>query len=584
MKKILFFVLLLCLVFNMTSYAYNFPQPDWGELLKERKNMVMETDFELYTQGPITSAPYYGARLEPRGGTYIGMIAETSNSFQPVGSYLTYLQNSLLDDIYYPANQMIRQDSVVAMVGWTIDDLGLVDYDHIRKTLNNLSTYNKPMFIRFANEMNCSSLGDDPERYKQIFRTVANMVHEYDNFAVVWSPIDLGALDRPFELYYPGDEYVDWVGVSCYSIKYFQGKKNTDYNSSVYFMTGDFAWATNRVKPIMEFMEKNNIQKPVMISEGGVPTNNHFDEWLAAWATPRLQNMLYNLVMKYPQIKMINYFNTYRNEAERFNISDYDYAANIFMQARDSGAYIKQEGTPADFVFQPANSGETLVAKDGVVPLYTLAHFPDTPDFTVNYYLDGAWYHAVSERPFMCNLNVSSLADGAHTIKISSLGVEKTYTFYKSGNSIRFGAQPDVPANPIVNTVLNTDIKAYIDGYPIRSYNIDGNTCVVVEDLMEYGFDVVYDNADRTLRISDARNPVTSSYVHVPNTNPVGSKAMDVYATDIVTYVKLPGTDIYENVDGQNVNGSTVIVIDKLQPFGNLNWDADARTISFSRY
>ena len=57
-----------------------------------------------------------------------------------------------------------------------------------------------------------------------------------------------------------------------------------------------------------------------MVSEGGVPTNNKFGEDLEEWAAPRLRNMLYSLIMAYPQIKMINYFNIQRDEAERYNI------------------------------------------------------------------------------------------------------------------------------------------------------------------------------------------------------------------------------------------------------------------------
>ena len=90
---------------------------------------------------------------------------------------------------------MIRDGNSVVMVGWSIYNLDSVDYNHIRSVLNTLSTYNKPMFIRFANEMNVSALGDDPTKYVNVFRNVANIVHEYPNFAMVWSPNDLGALD-----------------------------------------------------------------------------------------------------------------------------------------------------------------------------------------------------------------------------------------------------------------------------------------------------------------------------------------------------------------------------------------------------
>ena len=222
-KKIISFLLIFVLCFSVNSYAFSFPSPDWGELYKEKQQMVLNEELELYVEAPIDEAPYYGEELEPRGGAYIGTVPEdTRHLLLPVSSFLTNIDNMNQDDLYYPTNVLVESNNVVTMAGWTIDDLGKVDYNHIRKTLDNLSKYNKPIFIRFANEMNVSPIGDNPQLYIEIFRNVANMVHEYPNFAVVWSPNDLGSLDRPFEYYYPGDEYVDWIGVSNYMVKYFQ--------------------------------------------------------------------------------------------------------------------------------------------------------------------------------------------------------------------------------------------------------------------------------------------------------------------------------------------------------------------------
>ena len=44
----------------------------------------------------------------------------------------------------------------------------------------------------------------------------------------------------------------------------------------------------------------------------------------------------------------------------------------------------------------------------------------------------------------------------------------------------------------IVNYYLYTDIVTYINNIPIRSYNIEGYTAVIVEDLAITAFDVVW--------------------------------------------------------------------------------------------
>ena len=138
-----------------------------------------------------------------------------------------------------------------------------------------------------------------------------------------------------------------------------------------------------------------------------------------------------------------------------------------------------------------------------------------------------------------------------------------------------------------INKVLNTDIKATIDGHPIRSYNIDGKTAIVAEDLREYGFNVTFDSYKRTLKIAEGNKRITSKYTYTPNTMPIGSVAMDVIVTDIRTLVDHPsyygGGTFEAEIDGFNVNGYTVIFIDDLDVYGNVIWNESSRTISFIR-
>ena len=507
MKKIFTLILVVMLV-STNVFAFQFPEPDWGALLKEKTQMVNETDFELYVEGPVNSSPYYGAKLEPVGGTYFGMIAENSEFVSPVGSYLTYFSmESGQTDMYYPANDLIGKGNSVATVGYVVSSLDSVNYDVIKRSLDTLASYNKPMFIRFANEMNVSPIGDDPERYVEVFRKVADMVHQYPDFAVVWSPNDLGGLDRPFEYYYPGDQYVDWIGISSYMKKYFQGNPNTQEKDTIYFMTGDYAWATNAIKPIVKFMQDNNINKPVMLSECGVSTENNVDGEDSVWATPRFRNLYYNLIMKYPQVKLINYFNTYRNEAERYYVCDThnslgtqkEYAKNILKEAVNSGAYIRQYGAQPDFVYAPASAGHTLKAENGIVNLYTLAYIPKNPDISVNYRIDGNWVHSSTEIPYTFKFDVNSVSDGEHTVTIESAGLSKTYSFHKNGQTLSFG---DIPP-----TVPEKEVSLTLDGSPIpfvQAPFIEGGRTLVP-------LRAIFEALDATVKWDDTTQTVTSS-------------------------------------------------------------------------
>ncbi len=130
-----------------------------------------------------------------------------------------------------------------------------------------------------------------------------------------------------------------------------------------------------------------------------------------------------------------------------------------------------------------------------------------------------------------------------------------------------------------VGEVVHTDIVAYISGYPIPSYNYKGTTMVVAESLLDYGFDVTYDNDERALRIShNPEKAITAQYFPAENTHQVGSFAMDVLSTDIVTYIE------GRRVASRNVGGMTVISMDDLAAcyIAPYVWDGSARTISLS--
>lgn len=57
----------------------------------------------------------------------------------------------------------------------------------------------------------------------------------------------------------------------------------------------------------------------------------------------------------------------------------------------------------------------------------------------------------------------------------------------------------------VVGEVVYTDISAYINHYPISAYAYDGGMVVVAEDLNNYGFDVTYNDATRSLSIMPNR-------------------------------------------------------------------------------
>jgi len=129
------------------------------------------------------------------------------------------------------------QQPQVFVQNWTP---GARAYEATKKFAQDAGKWGKPLFIRFAHEMNGSwypwaewndknrNMQRDPGEdtgftaalYRQAYRNVAAMFRRYaPNAALVWCPNSglLGGARRDvFRPWYPGDDVVDWVGLDAY--------------------------------------------------------------------------------------------------------------------------------------------------------------------------------------------------------------------------------------------------------------------------------------------------------------------------------------------------------------------------------
>ncbi|MCS7460933.1 hypothetical protein N0M98_12340 [Paenibacillus doosanensis] len=130
----------------------------------------------------------------------------------------------------------------------------------------------------------------------------------------------------------------------------------------------------------------------------------------------------------------------------------------------------------------------------------------------------------------------------------------------------------------VIGRVLSTDIRAYINGQPIPSMNIDGYTAVVAEDLRQYGFEVAWLPERHKVSIHYASGKPAAPLPLQQNDPPsrVGVKLADVLYTDI--QAEYDGVSI----PSYNIGGQTAVRLNDLGPFGQLDWNEQARTLSFA--
>lgn len=175
------------------------------------------------------------AKYEPPSGCYIGAFIQNdinvngmiSNFESLVGKkhtgYLTY--TSVSSPFPKAFADSCKKYNAFMQLGFEPDTAfrDVVDGPHLRNWAREAAKSGIPIFLRFASEMN----GDwvpwfgSPTLYKEKWRLMHRiMKEEAPNVVMVWCPNwrpDIpNDTSRNIMAYYPGDEYVDWVGVNFY--------------------------------------------------------------------------------------------------------------------------------------------------------------------------------------------------------------------------------------------------------------------------------------------------------------------------------------------------------------------------------
>jgi len=133
------------------------------------------------------------------------------------------------------------------------------------------------------------------------------------------------------------------------------------------------------------------------------------------------------------------------------------------------------------------------------------------------------------------------------------------------------------PSGTHLGYVLNTNIRVFIDDVQIMGYNIDGWTYVVAEDLIAYGFVVVWNVGEQTLSITKGQSTASPQTIP-PNTAPSGSIAFSYVSTNIRTFI------YNKQVTSHNINGSTVVRIDDVAEIAGLgiDWDVGSSLLALA--
>ena len=177
----------------------------------------------------------------------------------------------------------------------------------------------------------------------------------------------------------------------------------------------------------------------------------------------------------------------------------------------------------------------------------------------------------------------------ATLISVFSLGISAAGVSQKDASPMRLQSAPAGPQKPAepqkpsgsgpqvgdkLGDVLNSDVKTYINGQRIPCYNIKNKAVVIVGDLNNYGFDVVYDNATRTSKITRNYNKQVTGIRGVQNTT---SGQSGTVAFSYV-YTNITATLGGKKIESFNIQGNLAIFFEDLGDYGSFKWDSSTRS------
>lgn len=390
----------------------------------------------IYT---LTDTPAdYGAGSPTLGTWYGSDVGGGESGESAVLFYVQFMDGYSLDHWlgYYtntsPKFKAATQAGGVIEMAWNISPestagmqkvLDASADSYIAESMASLGALDCTVLLRIGAEMNNWS-DCDPQTYISAFRKVADEAHKYGNIKMVFSPDNVSNRNVTFDLFYPGDAYADWLGVSTYHVTNYRsypgngvkgtyGFNDTHYLNDAYYGNGLYdSDPLIIIGPIARFAQAHG--KPMMISECGMAENLN-GENQSAYAADQVNKIYSYANMIYPNIKAVFYFDVDL-------VNNYLLSANPAVSAAyhsaiaENGGYLRQ-GERGGMNWVRLDLDGRLYQQGQVVKLATYASFPGEAPTTVRYYVDGALAATADKVPYTLELDTSTLSAGNHILR-----------------------------------------------------------------------------------------------------------------------------------------------------------------------
>ncbi len=399
-----------------------------------RRAGLIAASTQLYvksTDPDMGAKKYFGQKHEPMGGIYLGAYAEgDTNIHDPwnpskfymdtfptlagrdMAAYLLYLPYGMDASVYETHFQYAIKNNKLMQIALEPRG-GLAEVIYEDPYLINLAKYMENhdcnFILRFGGEMNdpTSMWFDSPDVFIQKFRIVADVFHKYaPSVPVVWAP-NFYPPDT-IDDYYPGDEYVDYVGMSSYQM-------HTAVTDPLGKGVDRSRWS-NQLDTIYSLYGH---KKPIIIVEGGASCMD-YDTWvdITSYAAWQIKDFYTYLPIKYPNVKMCFLFSADR-ERQKFALSNYPEYCRSYNEVIKSDLFLSSfsdDGYKYDYY----ELGNNVSLKSEPTELCSYVTNPENNTAYVIYYINGTPCGTSYGAPYSINVDFTPYANTQISINVKS--------------------------------------------------------------------------------------------------------------------------------------------------------------------
>ncbi|MBQ4526945.1 MAG: hypothetical protein II998_02620 [Clostridia bacterium] len=420
--------------FARESYYWSLsPGMEQSRIDSLRRSNLIKTNVQIYvktTDENMGSKKYFGAQLESKAGIYLGAYAEGDtkiyNPYNPSKFYMDTFPDLVEKDmaaylLYLPygtnvthynshIRRAINEDKILQIALEPHAGLRVVkDSDnYLKKLAQTMERSNCRFMLRFAGEMNdpgCPWYDADPTVYIEKFRLVADIFHRYaPSVPVVWAPNYYP--EDTIDDYYPGDDYVDYVGMSSYKME----QPITDPMGQGI----DRSRWSNQLDRIYSLYGH---KKPIVVVEGGASYINYdTGADISDFAAAQLKDFYTYLPIKYPNVKMCFIFDSDR-ERQKFSLSNNYQYLSAYKEAISNPLYLSNMvAKKYRYSYYEISNGVNVKPEATSMASYIITPYNDVS--YVIYYINGVELGVTYAIPYEVNVDFTPYKGQRVNVKV----------------------------------------------------------------------------------------------------------------------------------------------------------------------